>query len=389
MTLARSMRNMSWTQDELRAARSASAARAPLRAPCVTTLIARTSRLWVQWLSILAVALLAVPAHAGGDLSILSWEGYADASFVRPFEKSTGCRVSATYVGSNDEFIAKIIAGGAAYDLITPSNDTTMRLIDADAVEPIDSNKIPAMKDFFPIFVSPPWLTKNGATYGVPYGWGIVRLLLDADAGVDMPDSLAYLWQPKLKGKVSIWDDVEAIYMASRYLGYKNTYDLTDDQLQKVKVALFALKPNIRKYWATTGEMGTLMQTREIVAGNAWEPTLVSLRKSGRHIIDVVPKEGRSAYSDSWMVVKGAGSNPCVYQWLNWVSTPKAQALAHAVTGFGYSNAKMPAELAPPDRARYEGLGMADPRIITTLDWWQLVKRRGKYLEIWNQVKAR
>jgi spermidine/putrescine-binding protein len=218
---------------------------------------------------------------------------------------------------------------------------------------------------------------------------GIVRLLLDADAGVGTPDSLAYLWQPKLKGKVSIWDDVEAIYMASRYLGFKNTYDLTDDQLQKVKAALLALKPNIRKYWATTGEMGTLMQTREVVAGNSWEPTLVSLRKSGRHIIDVIPKEGRSAYSDSWMVVKGAGSNPCVYQWLNWVSTPKAQALAHAVTGFGYSNSKMSAELAPADRAQYDGLGMTDPNVIKSLDWWQLVKRRGKYLEIWNQVKAR
>ncbi len=343
----------------------------------------------IRWLAMTVVVLLSLPAVASGDLNILSWEGYADANFVKPFEKATGCRVSATYVGSNDEFIAKIIAGGGAYDLITPSNDTTMRLIDAGAVEPVDRSRITSMKDFFPIFSSPPWLVKNGALYGVPYGWGIVRLLLDADAGIATPDSLAYLWQPKLKGKVSIWDDVEAVYMASRYLGFKNTYDLTDDQLQRVKAALIALKPNIRKYWATTGEMGTLMQSREIVAGNSWEPTLVSLRKAGRHITDVIPKEGRSAYSDSWMIVKGASSNPCVYQWLNWASTPKAQALAHAVTGFGYSNSRMPQELAPADRDRYEALGMTDPNVIKTLDWWQLVKRRGKYLEIWNQVKAR
>jgi len=339
-------------------------------------------------LCVVAVLLLARPAMAGGDLNILSWEGYADASFVKPFEKTSGCRVSATYVGSNDEFVAKIIAGGGTYDLITPSNDTTMRLIDAGAVDPIDPARVPEMKDFFPIFSSPSWITKNGALYGVPYGWGIVRLLLDADSGLPKPDSLAYLWQPKLRGKVAIWDDIEAIYMTSRYLGFKNTYDLSDEQLQKIKAALIALKPNIRKYWATTGEMGTLLQTHEVLAGNAWEPTLVSLRKAGRNIIDVVPKEGRSAYSDSWMVVRGAGTNPCVYQWLDWVSSAKAQALAHAVTGFGYSNAKMPAELAPIDRQRYEELGMTDPNVIKTLDWWQLVRRRGKYLEIWNQVKA-
>ena len=70
--------------------------------------------------SVVAVLLLARPAVAGGDLNILSWEGYADASFVKPFEKASGCRVSATYVGSNDEFVAKIIAGGGAYDLIYP-----------------------------------------------------------------------------------------------------------------------------------------------------------------------------------------------------------------------------------------------------------------------------
>ena len=339
-------------------------------------------------LIIAAMLLLAGPALAGGDLNILSWEGYADASFVKPFEKMSGCRVSATYVGSNDEFVAKILAGGGTYDLITPSNDTTMRLIDAGAVEPIDRDRVPVMKEFFPIFASPPWITKNGALYGVPYGWGIVRLLLDADSGLAKPDSLAYLWQPALRGKVAIWDDVEAIYMASRYLGFRNTYDLSDEQLQKVKAALIALKPNIRKFWATTGEMGTLLQTHEVVAGNAWEPTLVSLRKAGRHIIDISPKEGRSAYSDSWMVVRGAGSNACVYKWLNWVSSAKAQALAHAVTGFGYSNAKMPDELAPIDRQHYVELGMTDPNVIKTLDWWQMVRRRGTYLEIWNQVKA-
>ena len=339
-----------------------------------------------------AVAILALllgyPAIAAKELSILSWEGYADASFVKPFEQATGCRVTATYVGSNDEFVAKIVAGGGAYDLITPSNDTTMRLIDAGAVEPVDRDRVPEMKHFFPIFSSPQWLTKGGAIYGVPYGWGIVRLLLDADAGLPKPDSLGYLWQPSLKGKVAIWDDIEAIYMTARYLGYKNTYDLSDQQLQKVKATLIALKSNIRKYWATTGEMGVLMQTREVQAGNAWEPTLVSLRKAGRHIIEVVPKEGRSAYSDSWMIVRGAGSNPCVYPWLNWASTAKAQALAHAVNGFGYSNAEMPTQLAAADRAQYEQLGMNDPTIIETLDWWQLVPRRAKYLEIWNQVKA-
>jgi putative spermidine/putrescine transport system substrate-binding protein/spermidine/putrescine transport system substrate-binding protein len=329
-----------------------------------------------------------VPAAAADELNILSWEGYADDSFVKPFEKQSGCKVSATYVGSIDEFVAKILSGGGAYDLVTPSNDTTMRLIDSGAVEAIDVSKVPNMADFFDLFKAAPWVTRNGRTYGVPYGWGIVRIIVDRQVLPNPPDSLALLWDPRLKGKVSIWDDVEAIYTAARYLGFKNTYDLTDEQLEKVKPVLIALKPNIRKYWATTGEMGTLMAQHEVAAGNSWESTLADLWKAGRDVVDVPVKEGRGGWADSWMIVKGAASQRCVYAWLDYVSSPKAQAVAHKVTGYGYSNRKMAEQLDPATRAQYERLGMTAPKILEQVDWWQNVRRRARYLEVWNQVKA-
>jgi spermidine/putrescine-binding protein len=328
------------------------------------------------------------PAAAVEELNILTWEGYADDSFVRPFEKQTGCRVNATYVGSNDEFVAKVMSGGGVYDLVSPSNDTTMRLIDSGTVEPIDTARVPNMADFFDFFKSAPWVVKDGRAYGVPYGWGIMRIIVDRKAVAAVPDSLAFLWDPKLKGKVSIWDDVEAIYTASRYLGYKNTYDLSDEQLEKVKAALIALKPNIRKYWATTGEMGTLMAQREVVAGNSWESTLAELWKAGRDVVDVPVKEGRGAWADSWMIVKGAGSRACVYPWLDYVASGKAQALAHKTTGYGYSNRRMPEFLDAAARAQYERLGMSAPTVLEKLDWWRNVRRRARYLEVWNQVKA-
>jgi len=328
-------------------------------------------------------------SHAAGSVSVLTWEGYADDSFAKPFEKETGCKVSATYVGSNDEFVAKVLAGGGAYDLVSPSNDTTLRLIDAGAVEEIDVARVPNMQRFFDMFLKASWNIKDGKVYGVPHGWGIMRIVADTEAtGGKTPDSLAFLWDASMKGKVSIWDDVEAIYTASRYLGFKNTYALDDAQLEKVKEALLKLKPNIRKYWTTTGEMGALMASNEVAAGNSWETTLVDLWKANRKAVDVLPKEGRSAWSDSWMIVKGGGKNECTYKWLDYTASAKTQALAHAVTGFGYSNRDIVNELSGDVKARYEQLQLSDPNILTTLDWWQPVERRAKYLEIWTQVKA-
>ncbi|MCL8385780.1 ABC transporter substrate-binding protein [Xanthobacter aminoxidans] len=337
----------------------------------------------------LALAMaFAQPATAAGNLTLLVWEGYADDSFVKPFEAETNCKVNTVYVGSNDEIVSKLMSGGGAADLTAPSNDTNMRLVAAGAVSPVDMSKVPNAADFLPQFKNPSWLVKDGKVYGVPYGWGVVRIIADPKAVPADTDTLGFLWNPKYKGKISVWDDIETVYMAARALGFKNTYDLSDAQLEKVKAKLIEMKPNIRKYWFTTGEMGNLMSSGEVVGGNSWESTLVELRNAGREVADLKPKEGRGGWADSWMIVKGAESNPCVYPWLNYVSSPKAQALAHKVTGFGYPNAKMPTELDDKTKAAYDALGMVDPQTFTNVDWWQPVKRRGKYLEIWNQVKA-
>ena len=114
----------------------------------------------------------------------------------------------------------------------------------------------------------------------------------------------------------------------------------------------------------------------------------MSLRKAGIKILEVDPKEGRNGWSDSWMILKGASDNPCVYRWLNWTASPKAQALGYGVVGYGFSNAKMVEELGGASKALYQELKLDDPNILKGVDWWQSAPRRGRYLEVWNQVKA-
>lgn len=47
-------------------------------------------------------------------LDLLVWEGYADPVFVRAFEESHNCRVTASYMGSSDELVAKLRGGSAS-----------------------------------------------------------------------------------------------------------------------------------------------------------------------------------------------------------------------------------------------------------------------------------
>ena len=86
----------------------------------------KPSDLFIAGFAALGVMFALLPAKAAGTVNLLTWEGYADQSFVKPYEQQSGCKVTATYVGSNDEMVAKLVGGHASVDLVSPSNDTTM-----------------------------------------------------------------------------------------------------------------------------------------------------------------------------------------------------------------------------------------------------------------------
>ena len=49
---------------------------------------------------------------------------------MTPFEKATGCKVSAKYAGSsNDMFNLMTSGGGGQYDMVSASGDASLRLI--------------------------------------------------------------------------------------------------------------------------------------------------------------------------------------------------------------------------------------------------------------------
>ncbi len=66
-------------------------------------------------------------------LNLLVWEGYADPSFVQAFEEQNHCKVSASYMGSSDELVAKLRGGSAGnYDVISPSSDVATSIAKAE-----------------------------------------------------------------------------------------------------------------------------------------------------------------------------------------------------------------------------------------------------------------
>ena len=327
-------------------------------------------------------------AQAEGELRVLTWEGYTDPSFTDQFVADTGCEVSTVFVGSNDEFPAKLIAGGVLYDVISPSLDTTTIMAKLDLVEPIDVSRLEHWDDIFEIFRNHPSIQSDGEVWAVPNDWGSIPFLYRTDKFDEPPKSASVLWDPAYSGKIAVWDDKSALYVTARMLfgADTNVYDLSDQQLKQIKQKLIDQKPLIRKYWATNGELVNLFANDEVWVANAWEIAKAPLLEQGIPVEEFIPVERADGWQDAWQVVKGTPNIECVYAWLNFASGPGGQCGTFLTNDYaGVNPEALKTCMKPEDFTR---LHFDDPGYLNTLDFWVEPARVEAYIEAWNAVKA-
>ena len=295
-----------------------------------------------------AIFVLAILFAACGPktetLSLLVWEGYADPSFLKAFEDAHHCKVVASYMGSSDELVAKLRGGSAGnYDVISPSSDVATSIVKAGLAAPLDLSKIPAYPQLSARLRESPLVKANGQTFGVPFVWGPNPLLYDTNAFPKAPDSWSDLWNPKLKNKVSPWDELSSIYMAAQVLGYdkpdpNQLYNLSDEQLEAVKKKLIELKPNVRKYWTTGGELTQLFQTHEVTIAMGWPLMTVELRKLNYPIGETIPKENTTGWIDHLMITAASSHKELAQAFLEYMVEPQTQKLVTDVTHYTPAN---------------------------------------------------
>jgi spermidine/putrescine-binding protein len=329
---------------------------------------------------------------AAPTLNLLVWEGYADPSFVHAFEESHNCKISASYMGSSDELVAKLRGGSASnYDVISPSSDVATMIASSNLAAPLDLATIPTYAQLSERLRSLPLVRVGGKVYGVPFTWGPNPLLYDTKNFPSAPDSWAALWDPKLRGKISVWDELSTLYMAAQVLGYdkpdaNHLYNLTDAELDAVKKKLLELKPNIRKIWTTGGELTNLFQNHEVIAAMGWPLMTNQLRKLNFPIGETIPKENTTGWIDHLMITAASEHKELATQFLEYMVQAKTQKTVTDVTGYDPANPQA-GQLMTAEQRKSLHLDNVD-EYMTHIYFWQHVPRRDKYNEIWNEVKA-
>lgn len=325
-------------------------------------------------------------------LTLLVWEGYADPSFIAAFEENHHCKVVASYMGTSDELVAKLRGGSASnYDVISPSSDVAASIVRAGLAAPLDLSKIPSYGQLSAKLRDSNIVKLNNQVYGVPFVWGPNPLLYDTTAFSQPPDSWSVLWDPKFHQRISVWDELSTIYMAAQVLGYdkpdpSQLYNLSDAQLEAVKKKLIELKPNIRKMWATGGELTNLFQNHEIVASMGWPLMTNDLRKLNFPIGETIPRENTTGWIDHLMITAASSNKELAQAFLAYMVEAQTQKKVSDVTHYTPANPAA-GQFMTADETKI--LHLDDPdAYMQRIYFWQDVPRRPKYNEIWNEVKA-
>ena len=276
-----------------------------------------------------------------GELNLIAWAGYVEngsndpaVDWVTSFEKETGCKVNVKLGNTSDEMVQLMRTG--QYDGVSASGDATLRLIYAGDVAPVNTDLTPNYATVVPFLKDKPWNSVDGQMYGVPHGWGANLLMYNTDAVTPAPDSWGAVFPgaPEFKGKVTAYDSPIYIADAALYLsktkpelGIKDPYSLTAEQLDAAVDLLKQQKENIGEYWSDYTKEVQAFESGTTVIGTSWQVIANTIEADAKvKIGTVLPKEGSTGWSDTWMLASNAAHPNCMYKWMDYIISPEANA---------------------------------------------------------------
>lgn len=259
-----------------------------------------------------------VPTGNPGSVAMLGWQGYDDQTARAPFDAAGGV-LTPTYIGNNDEILARLRGGQGSFDIVTPNAAFLPALVLAGVLEPLDYSRIPNTAGYFPEFSKPKWNTFDGSTWGAPVEWGNGPMVYRPDLIDNVPTSWMQLADPEFKDKVAMWDDgFGHIVVMAKTLGFKEPNRLTTDQLSKVSDALGKIRSNARVVSPSLGDLSDVLARGDAaITTQSWQGVATFVRSKGQKAEWTVPKEGTWGWNDHYCVPKKASNVDGAYQFIN------------------------------------------------------------------------
>jgi spermidine/putrescine-binding protein len=312
-----------------------------------------------------------------GAVSILAWPGYVEdgsndpaVDWVTPFEEATSCEVTVKTFGTSDEALNLMKSG--EYDVVSASGDASLRLVAGGDVAPVNTDLLENYEGIFDFLKMQSWNSVDGVSYGVPHGYGANLLMYNTDVFPGGLDSWSAVFDDAAanSGAVTAYDSPIYIADAAVYLmatqpdlGIENPYSLDETQLAAAVDLLKAQREHIGEYWSDYLKEIQAFETGDSVVGTTWQVIQNSITTGNTEV--VLPKEGTTGWSDTWMISSQSEHPNCAYAWLDYIASPEANA-----TATGYFGEAPSSEAACDFREDCEAYHAGDEEYASQIWYW-------------------
>jgi spermidine/putrescine transport system substrate-binding protein len=249
-----------------------------------------------------------------------------DPDIIADFEAEFGVSVIEDFYPSNEEMLARVVAGGAQYDVVVPSDYMIEIMVEDDLLLPLTRDAIPNISNVDDEFADPPY--DPLLAHSVPFLWGTTGLGINVELLGDVEPSWALVFDPEvagnLPGRILLLDDVrETMGAALHWLGHSpNSTD--EDELQAAADVIATARAWTAAY--NSDLYADLLVSGEVVVSLGYSGNFLDAFDGDERFAYVVPKEGATLWTDN-LAILATAPHPCTaHTFLDFILRPEQGA---------------------------------------------------------------
>lgn len=291
-----------------------------------------------KMVAVLIVAVMGVGLLAGcgssaknkeNTLYVYNWSEYIPQEVYKLFEEETGIHVVESTFSSNEEMLAKLVAGGCSeYDVFVASNYVIPAMIEQGLITKIDKTKLTNFNNIRPDALGMEFDPNND--YSIPYMATITLVAVNkakcSELGVEIK-SLNDLTNPALENNIVVPDDCrELVDVALKVLGLDP--DATDEEtINKTSDWLSSLAKNVKLYDSDTPY--TALATNEVACGLVYNMDAAKAMDLNSDIEVVDVTEGNEIAYDCFVLSAETTKSEMALKFIDFIQRADVYKMCH------------------------------------------------------------
>lgn len=270
-------------------------------------------------------------AAVGGQLDIMTWEGYTLQNEAAQWIKQNNLRVNASIMGSQDDVTAKLMGGGVRLDLSEYSNGYNELYKGLGLLKPIDATQLPNYNptDIITRFYDGDMWFWDGQRFGIPWTWGVDTIVLNPQEVKEPVTSFKDLLRPEFKGRLTFLDNPLTVWpLAAKVTGHGDKFpNVSREELADIWDQMIPYREQCRTFASSNGDVASLFVAKEISACFCtWTAATLQTAKQGVKTEYVFPKEGGAVWADAWFIPVTSVNTESALAFINQALDPQVQA---------------------------------------------------------------